>query len=238
MSTPDPEPVDPNEVRPGPIRKFETKVEEAVAVLWRRPKFIVGACATLVAALLWTGWALRFEEEQSIEDAKQLGRAMGKELLHTASNTEDSRETIAQLVNKDITEEEKQKIIKRKMGNRSFRKSDTFSSFDRTPVRNNPASSNSVWNRRTQEYRKAHREWEKEPQPKPSWKAFALKRYEAWELPLLEKGRQFMDAEDNFIYTQAEEAIIHGRFPSTSDTGEGHIFEVITLGDDEDDFES
>ena len=67
MSTPDPEPVDPNEVRPGPIRKFETKVEEAVAVLWRRPKFIVGACATLVAALLWTGWALRFEEEQSIE---------------------------------------------------------------------------------------------------------------------------------------------------------------------------
>ena len=127
------------------------------------------------------------EEEQSIEDAKQLGRAMGKELLHTARNTEDSRETIAQLVNKDITEEEKQKIIKAKMGNRNFRKGKTFSSLERTPVRNNPASSNSVWNRRTEEYRKAHREWEKEPQPKPSWKAFALKRYEAWELPFLER---------------------------------------------------
>lgn len=177
------------------------------------------------------------EDEQSVEDAKQLGRALGKELRNTATTSEDSRETIAQLVNKDITEEEKQKIINRKMGNKNFRKSNKFSNLERS-VRSNPASANSMWNRRTQEYRKAYNEWEKEPEPKPSWKAMAIKRYEAWELPLLEKGRQFMDAEDNFIYTQAEEAIIHGRFPSISGEEEDHIFAVITLGDDDDEFES
>jgi hypothetical protein len=175
--------------------------------------------------------------EQSIEDAKQLGRALGKELSSTAKTSEDSRETIAQLVNKDITEEDKQKEINRKMGNKNFRKSNKFSDLERG-IRNNPASANSMWNRRTREYRNAYNEWEKEPEPKPSWKAMAIKRYEAWELPLLEKGRQFMDAEDNFIYTQAEEAIIHGRFPSTSGEEEDHIFAVITLGDDDDEFES
>lgn len=177
------------------------------------------------------------EDEQSIEDAKQLGRALGKELRSTAKTSEDSKETIAQLVNKDITEEEKQKIINRKMGNKNFRKSNKFSDLERG-IRSNPASANSMWNRRTQDYRKAYNEWEKEPEPKPSWKAMAIKQYEAWELPLLEKGRQFMDAEDNFIYTQAEEAIIHGRFPSTSGEEEDHIFAVITLGDDDDEFES
>ena len=75
--------------------------------------------------------------------------------------------------------------------------------------------------------------------PKQSWKALAIKRYEAWELDLLEKGRQFMDAEETLMYTKAEEAIIHGRFPSpVGDEEEDHIFAVITLGDDEDDFES
>lgn len=178
------------------------------------------------------------EDEQTVEDAKQLGRAMGKEFRHIPKSIEDGQETLAQLLNKDISEEEKQKAINRKMGNRSFRASNTFASMERTPVRGNPASANSRWNRRTQDYRKAYKEWQKEPEPKPSWETFALKRYEAWELPFLEKGRQFMDAEDNFIYTQAEEAIIHGRFPSTSDEEDDHIFAVITLGDEEDEFES
>lgn len=179
-----------------------------------------------------------YEEEQSIEDAKQLGRVLRKELQHTAKTDEDARETIAQLVNRDISEEEKLRVINSVMGSKNFTSSQGFSSLERTPVRGNPASSNSKWNRRTEDYRKAYKEWEKEPQPKPDWKAIALKRYEAWEIPLLEKGRQFLDAEDNFIYTQAEEAIIHGRFPSTDEDSEGHIFAVITLGDDDDDFES
>jgi len=179
-----------------------------------------------------------YEEEQSIEDAKQLGRVLRKELQHTAKTDEDARETIAQLVNRDISEEEKQRVIDSVMGSKNFSSSQGFSKIERTPVRSNPASSNSKWNRRTEDYRKAYKEWEKESQPKPDWKAIALKRYEAWEIPLLEKGRQFLDAEDNFIYTQAEEAIIHGRFPSTDEGSEGHIFAVITLGDDDDDFES
>ena len=177
------------------------------------------------------------EGEQLVEDAKQLGRVLAKEVANTPRNTEDSRETIAQLVNKDISEAEKQKLIDNKMGNKNFRSSNAFSRLERTPVRSNPASSNSKWNARTEQYRAAYKDWESEPEPKPSWKATALKRYEAWELPLLEKGRQFLDAEENFLYTKAEETIIHGRFPSTS-AEDGHIFSVITLGDEDDEFES
>ena len=175
--------------------------------------------------------------EQLIEDAKQLGRVLNKEVKNTARNEEDARETIAQLVNKDITEAEKQKIIGSKMGNKNFRDSNTFSKLERSPVRNNPASSNAKWNKKTQEYRAAYNEWERTPEPKPSWKALAIKRYEAWELPMLEKGRQFLDAEQNFLYTKAEEATIHGQYPSSTET-DSHIFAVITLGDEDDDFES
>ena len=39
-----------------------------------------------------------------------------------------------------------------------------------------------------------------------------------------------MDAEENFIYTQAEEAIIHGRFPVPEGEEESHIFAVIDIG--------
>lgn len=173
-----------------------------------------------------------YEEEQSIEDAKQLGRALGKELSHTP-NSEDSRETLVQLVGKEISEEDKQKLIDNKMGSKKFSDSKGFREIQRQPVRSNPASTNLEWNKRTARYRKAYNDWAKEPEPKPDWKTFALKTYEAWELPLLEKGRQFMDAEENLIYTQAEEAIIHGRFPVPEGEDEEHIFAVITLGDEE-----
>ena len=88
----------------------------------------------------------------------------------------------------------------------------------------------SEWNKRTAQYRKSYNEWLKEPEPKPDWFAFALKKYEAWELPLLEKGRQFMDAEENFMYNQSEETIIHGRFPAPEGDEESHIFAVIDIG--------
>ena len=169
------------------------------------------------------------EEEQSVEDAKQFGRVLGKELAHTPSPS-DSRETLAQLVGKEISEEDKQKLIARKMSSKKFSGSRGFKEIQRQAVRNNPASTNLEWNKRTARYRKAYNEWLKESEPKPDWKTFALKTYEAWELPLLEKGRQFMDAEENFIYTQAEEAIIHGRFPVPEGEEESHIFAVIDIG--------
>ena len=178
-------------------------------------------------------------EPQQIEEAKQLGRALGKELANTTRSSADAEETLYQLVAKDITEEDKQKEINKKMGNKKFRVGKKFNELERVPVRSNPSSSNSLWNRRTAEYRAAYKQWEREPMPKQSWDALALKRYEAWELPLLERGRQFMDAEETLVYTKAEEAIIHGRFPSpVGDEEEDHIFAVITLGDNEDDFES
>jgi hypothetical protein len=178
-------------------------------------------------------------EPQMAEEAKQLGRALGKELANTTKDGTDAKETLYQLVAKDISEELKQKEINSKMGNKKFRESKKFSEIERPIVRSNPSSTNSLWNHRTAEYRAAYKQWEKEPMPKQSWKALAIKRYEAWELDLLEKGRQFMDAEETLMYTKAEEAIIHGRFPSpVGDEEEDHIFAVITLGDDEDDFES
>lgn len=173
-----------------------------------------------------------YEEEQSVEDAKQLGRALRKELAHTP-DSKDSRDTLQQLVDKEISEEDKQKLIDNKMGSKKFSDSKGFREIQRQPVRSNPASTNLEWNKRTARYRKAYNEWLKEPEPKPDWKTFALKTYEAWELPLLEKGRQFMDAEQNFVYTQAEEAIIHGRFPVPEGEEEEHIFAVITIGDEE-----
>jgi len=176
--------------------------------------------------------------EQLEEDAKQLGRALGKELLHAPKASNDASDMLYQLVEKDISEADKIKEIDSKMGSKNFSSSKGFSKLERSPVRSNPASSNSRWNQRTKEYRKEYQEWLKEPEPKQSWKAHALKRYEAWEIPLLEKGRQFMDAEDNFLYSDSEEAIIHGRFPSLDGEDEGHIFSVITLGDDDDEFES
>ena len=65
-------------------------------------------------------------------------------------------------------------------------------------------------------HRALYNQWAREPEPKRSWESYALKQYEAWELPLLEKGRKFMDAEENFRYSDSEEAIIHGRFPHLS----------------------
>ena len=176
--------------------------------------------------------------EQSIEDAKQFGRAFAKEVQNLAENEEDGRETLAQLLNKDISEEEKQKLIERKMKSKNFTITKSFSEMDRTPVRSNPASNNAKWNQRTRQYRQEYEDWLGRPEPKPSWKASALKRYEAWEIPLLEKGRKFMDAEENFIYTKAEEAIIHGRFPSLEAEVEDHIFAVIVPGEEDGDFES
>lgn len=177
-------------------------------------------------------------DAQMQEEAKQLGRALGKELSHTTRSSQDASEVVYQLVNKDITEEEKQKVINRKMGNRKFRRAKGFREIERSPVRSNPASTNMLWNKRTMEYRAAYKEWEKKPMPKQSWGAIALKRYEAWELDLLERGMKLMDAEETLTYTKAEEAIIHGRFPSPVGDEEDHIFAVITLGDEQDDFES
>ena len=124
------------------------------------------------------------------------------------------------------------------MKSKNFTITKSFSEMDRTPVRSNPASNNAKWNQRTRQYRQEYEDWLGRPEPKPSWKASALKRYEAWEIPLLEKGRKFMDAEENFIYTKAEEAIIHGRFPSLEAEVEDHIFAVIVPGEEDGDFES
>ena len=79
------------------------------------------------------------EEEQSVEDAKQFGRVFGKELAHTPSPS-DSRETLAQLVGKEISEEDKQKLIARKMSSKKFSGSKEAREIQRQAVRNNPAS--------------------------------------------------------------------------------------------------
>ena len=75
----------------------------------------------------------------------------------------------------------------------------------------------------------------KRSEPKPDWKT-ALKTYEAWELPLLEKGRQFMDAEENFVYT-CRRSHYPWALPVPEGEEEEHIFAVITIGDEEYDVE-
>lgn len=172
------------------------------------------------------------DADQNAEDGDQFGRALRKELKH-APGTTDSQYMLATLVGKEIDEEDKQKLIKQKMRAKNFGINKAFSGFDRD-IRNNPASTNSVWNQRADAYRVAHQHWDKTPSPKPEWLTIALKTYEAWEIPLLEKGRQFMDAEDNFLYTASEEAIIHGRFPGNEAEGQ-HIFAAIEIEAGEDD---
>jgi hypothetical protein len=175
------------------------------------------------------------DEAQGIEEAKQVGRALGKELRHMPGSKE-SQHMLAGLANRDIDEIEKQKIVVRKMQGKTFNRSKAFNALERS-IRNNPSSSNSGWNTRTEMYRRLYSQWEGAPEPKPSWETMALKNYEAWELPLLEKGRQFMDAEDNFTYTPSEEAIIHGRFPGNEAEGQ-HIFAAIEFKvGEEDEFE-
>jgi hypothetical protein len=172
---------------------------------------------------------------QGIEEAKQLGRAFGKEVNHMPG-TKESQHMLAGLVNKDIDEIEKQKLVTRKIRSKGFNRSNNFNALDRG-IRDNPPSSNSEWNRRASQYRNSYNEWDKTPQPKPDWKTLALKNYEAWELALLEKGRQLMDAEDNFTYSPSEEAIIHGRFPGNEAEGQ-HIFAAIEFeAGDDDEFE-
>jgi hypothetical protein len=172
---------------------------------------------------------------QGIEEAKQLGRAFGKEVNHMPGPKE-SQHMLAGLVNKDIDEIEKQKLVTRKIQRKNFNRSKGFSELDRG-IRNNPPSSNSVWNLRNEMYRREYSQWKAAADPKPDWKTLALKNYEAWELPLLEKGRQFMDAEDNFTYSTSEEAIIHGRFPGNEAEGQ-HIFAAIEFeAGDDDEFE-
>jgi hypothetical protein len=172
------------------------------------------------------------DEAQGIEEAKQLGRALGKELMHMPG-TKESRHMLAGLANRDIDEIDKQKLVERKMQRKGFNRSKPFNELDRG-IRNNPPSSNSEWNRRTSQYRNSYNEWDKTPQPKPDWYTLALKNYEAWELALLEKGRQLMDAEDSFTYSPSEEAIIHGRFPGNEAEGQ-HIFAAIEIEAGEDD---
>jgi len=55
-------------------------------------------------------------------------------------------------------------------------------------------------------------------------------------MELLEKGRKFLDAEDEFKYSQTEETIINTRL-GVPEAGEDHIFAALTLGleDDEND---
>ena len=101
-------------------------------------------------------------------------------------------------------------------------------------VLNNPASSNTRWNARVEAYRTLYREWNKKPAPKSSWETTLLKEFSAWEMELLEKGRNFVDAEEKYSYTEAEEAIIHGHLPAPEGS-EPHIFADISLGGDEHD---
>ena len=62
----------------------------------------------------------------------------------------------------------------------------------------------------------------------------ALNNYESWEVPLLDKGMKFMDAEENFLYTPAEETIINSVFARAEADEDSHIFSVIEddLGDE------
>jgi hypothetical protein len=169
---------------------------------------------------------------QNTEDADQFGRALRKELKH-APGSSDAQYMLATLVTKELDEADKQKIIKQKMKTKNFSINQAFSGFDRS-IRDNPPSTNSEWNSRASDYRVAYQEWDKTPSPKPDWRTLALKTYEAWEITLLEKARQFMDAEDNFLYTASEEAIIHGRFPGNKAEGQ-HIFAAIEIDAGEDD---
>ena len=103
-------------------------------------------------------------------------------------------------------------------------------------VLSNPASSNHNWNKRLEDYRKMHAEWGKKPQPKPDWEATASGTFSSWELPLLEKGRLFLEAEEAYKYSEAEEAIIGSRLPSPAG-GEAHLFSSIVIGEEEDDYD-
>ena len=172
-------------------------------------------------------------DEQNIEDAKQFGRAFAKEVANTPTQ-DDSQDILFGLVEKKVTEEDKRNFIKSKMKNRNFTSSKGFSALDRKTIRSNPASNNSLWNERTREYRKRFKEWDKEPYPKAEWLTVALNNYDSWEIPLLDKGMKFMDAEENFLYTPAEETIINSVFARAEADEDSHIFSVIEddLGDE------
>lgn len=102
----------------------------------------------------------------------------------------------------------------------------------------NPASSNQNWNSRLEDYRAMRSQWEKKPQPKPDWDSVASGTFSSWELPLLEKGRLYLEAEEAYKYTEAEEAIIGSRLPTPAG-GEAHLFSSIVIDEveEEDDDE-
>lgn len=126
------------------------------------------------------------------------------------------------------------KLVGSAMEAKRFRKTDRRNGPEY--VLSNPLTSNSNWNDRVQKYRKAYKEWLIAPEPKPDWKAVALENFEAWELQLLEKGRKYLDAEDEFKYSQTEETIINTRL-GVPEAGEDHIFASLALDleDDEND---
>lgn len=126
------------------------------------------------------------------------------------------------------------KLVGKAMQSKRYRLSDRTSGPE--PVLPNPMTTNDNWNKRVQKYRRAYKEWLISPEPKPDWKSVALENFEAWEYDLLEKGRKYLDAEDEFKYSQTEETIIHTRL-GVPEAGEDHIFASLTLDleDDEDD---
>jgi hypothetical protein len=81
-------------------------------------------------------------------------------------------------------------------------------------------------------------QWEKKPQPKSDWDSAASGTFSSWELPLLEKGRLYLEAEEAYKYTEAEEAIIGSRLPTPAG-GEAHLFSSIVIDEveEEDDDE-
>ena len=70
-------------------------------------------------------------DEQNIEDAKQFGRAFGKEVANTPTE-DDSKDILFGLVEKKVTEEDKRNFIKSKMKNRNFTSSKGFSALDKS----------------------------------------------------------------------------------------------------------
>lgn len=123
-------------------------------------------------------------------------------------------------------------LVAKAMSAKRFRPTDRTKGPDY--VLPNPLTTNANWNKRVQSYRRAYKEWLIAPEPKPNWKSVALENFEAWEFELLEKGRKFLDAEDEFKYNQTEETIIHTRL-GVPEAGEDHIFASLTLDLEDDD---
>ena len=107
--------------------------------------------------------------------------------------------------------------------------------YNKLGARNNPATGIQEWDDRVADFRRDYAEYKEENISQP-WPEYALAVYPLWEFPLLEKGRQLLDAIDAYSLSSEEVSRVRQEYSSTTPVV-GSPLENLLIGLDADEEE-